>query len=145
MVTVAEILSRKGSRVVSAPPETSILDAAILMNQNRVGSLVVIDDPTGDIVGILSERDILTRLVAAEREPRRTAVRDIMTSPVVCCERTTSIDELRATMHGRRIRHIPVRDGQKLCGLVSIGDVNAWHADGLEQTVHALEDYVTRG
>ena len=145
MVTVAEILSRKGSRVVSAPPETSILDAAILMNQSRVGSVVVTDRASGAIVGILSERDILTRLVAAERDARRTAIRDIMTSPVICCERTTSIDELRAIMHARRIRHIPVRDENGVCGMVSIGDVNAWHADGLEQTVHALEDYVTRG
>lgn len=146
MSTVAAILRRKGTRVVTAEPEMTALEAARLMNQHRIGCVVVIDpsDPSR-IMGILTERDILTRLVAAEKDPAQTKVRDIMTQGVCCCVTATPVNDLRAMMQTRRIRHVPVCEEAGLCGLVSIGDVNAIETDGLAATIVAMEEYITRG
>jgi CBS domain-containing protein len=124
----------------------SVLEAACLMNEHRIGCVVVVDEQSTDhIVGILTERDILTRLVAAERDPKRTLVRDIMTKDVRRCEGATPTCELRSMMQSERIRHVPVCEGDTLCGLVSIGDVNALEAEGLSAAVVAMEEYITRG
>jgi CBS domain-containing protein len=144
MPSVAAILRRKGEQVVTARPDMSVLDAARIMNQHRIGCVVITDTP-GHIVGILTERDILTRLVAAERDPSHTRVREIMTTGVRTCTRETSTGDLRTVMQRERIRHIPVCDAECLCGLVSIGDVNASDAEGLSATIIAMEEYITRG
>lgn len=116
------------------------------MNEHRIGCVVVTpEDDAGRIVGILTERDILTRLVAAERDPVRTRVRDIMTTDVRRCSPDTPTDELRAMMQRERIRHVPVCEASGLCGLVSIGDINALEAESLSATIVAMEAYITRG
>lgn len=146
MSDVTMILRKKGAEVVTARMAMSILDAAQLMNKHKIGCLVVTADrDPSEIAGILTERDILTRLVASERDPRRTNVADIMTRDVRCCTPRTSVDELRTMMQAERIRHVPVCDGTALCGLVSIGDVNALEADGMSQTIMAMEEYISRG
>ncbi len=143
-MTVASILRDKGNRVHTIPPHATILDATRAMNDARVGSIVV--SRGGKIEGILTERDLLTRVLAVENDPRRTLVRDVMTTDVLTCSPETSIDELRVLMHERRIRHVPVKDGSgRLCGLVSIGDLNARRAGELAATVETLEMYITRG
>lgn len=146
MPNVSAILRRKGREVVTARPDMTVLEAAQLMNTHRIGCVVVTNSPdSGHIVGILTERDILTRLVAEEREPRGTLVRDIMTPQVLTCEHCTDSQELRALMQCNRVRHVPVLDGGQLSGLVSIGDVNALEAEGLSATIVAMEEYITRG
>lgn len=144
MPNVAAILHRKGACVISARPEMSVLDAARIMNQHRIGCVVVTDN-TGRLAGILTERDILTRLVAAERDPGRTKVRDIMTTDVRTCTPETTTPDLRSLMQHDRIRHVPVIESDSLVGLVSIGDVNASDAEGLSATIVAMEEYITRG
>lgn len=131
--------------MVSARPDLSVLEAAQLMNRHRIGSVVVTEAEGGRIQGILTERDILTRLVAAEKDPRGTLVRDIMTRNVTCCEPRTPVGDLRRVMQAERIRHVPVCDDKGLCGLVSIGDLNAFEAEGLSATIVAMEEYITRG
>lgn len=146
MSIVETILRRKGTDVVTVRPEMSILDAARVMNQHRIGCVVVTDEwDSRRIVGILTERDILTRLVAAEKDPMGTRVKDIMTADVNTCSKETPVNDLRGMMQSQRIRHVPVCDGTGLCGLVSIGDVNALEAEGLSATIVAMEEYITRG
>lgn len=147
MPNAASILHRKGDRVVTARADITVLEAARIMNQHRIGCVVIIDDiARGRIAGILTERDILTRVVAAERDPSRTLVRDVMTSSVHTCARETPTPELRALMQRERIRHVPVRDADgTLAGLVSIGDVNAMDAEELSATIVVMEQYITRG
>jgi CBS domain-containing protein len=141
MATVKDLLAVKGSHVLSIGPDASVLDAAALMNEHRVGSLVVMSG--GQVIGILSERDILQRVVALEREPGHTAVRDVMTTEVVCCQPHTSLDEARGVLKNRRIRHMPVLDDARcLCGLISIGDLNAHEAHDHELTIHVLQEYI---
>ena len=95
------------------------------------------------VQGIITERDVLSRVVADRRDPAGMRVLDAMTVEVVCCQLRTSLDEARSVFKNRRIRHLPVLDEQgQLIGLVSIGDLNAYHADAQEQTIHFLHEYI---
>jgi CBS domain-containing protein len=141
MATVRDILTRKGSHVWAIGKGATVLDAALLMNEHKIGALVVLDQ--GEVVGMFTERDVLVRVVAARRDPAETRVEEVMTREVVCCTPETTLDEARGAMKNRRIRHLPVVDGgRKLLGLASIGDLNAFHADSQEQTIHLLNEYL---
>jgi CBS domain-containing protein len=144
MASVADILKRKGGVVVSVPAEATVLEATRVMNEHRIGSVVVLDT-AGRLDGILTERDLLTRVLAAEKDPKRTRVADVMTREVVCCRPGEPVDVVRTLFRERRIRHVPVRgDDGTVKGLVSIGDVNAMESESLASTVSSLEEYITR-
>jgi CBS domain-containing protein len=118
-----------------------VLEAATLMNEHKVGALVVTD--AGRVVGMFTERDVLRRVVGEQRDPATTRVGDVMTAEVYCCTPDTTIEEARGTMMNRRVRHIPLVDGaQRLQGLVSIGDLNAHQASSQEQTIFLLQEYL---
>jgi CBS domain-containing protein len=141
MGTVREILARKGSQVWSVGKEATVLDAALLMNEHRIGALVVLED--GRVAGMFTERDVLQRIVAEQRDPVRTRVADVMTDEVICGTMETSLEEARGAMKNRRIRHLPLVDGdRRLLGLISIGDLNAHEATSQEQTIHLLQEYL---
>ena len=141
MAMVRDILAAKGAHVQSIGPEASALDAALLMNEHKIGSLVVLDG--GRLAGIITERDVLQRIVAQRRDPAAVAVRDVMTAELVCCRTDTDLDEARGVMKNRRIRHLPVVDeDRRLLGLVSIGDLNAHQARDQEVTIHVLHEYI---
>ena len=144
MPTAGALLDRKGREVATIRPEHSVLEAARVMNDKRIGSLVVVDG-RGRVVGILSERDILTRVVAMGRSPERTSVRTVMTEDVIVCDEDTALDELRAIMRQRRIRHIPIVDHDILTGMISIGDLNAETREALHATITTLEGYIRQG
>jgi CBS domain-containing protein len=111
------------------------------MNDHKVGAVVVADE--GRLVGMFTERDVLRRVVGERRDPVTTLVGAVMTSEVVCCTPETSIEEARGAMKNRRIRHLPVVDGEgHLMGMISIGDLNAYHVNSQEQTIHLLHEYL---
>jgi len=141
MSTVLEILATKGDKVVSVGPDASVLNAAIVMNEHRIGAVAVMDQ--GRIVGMFTERDVLQRIVAQQREPATTRVGDVMSTEVVCCTPETTVQEARNAMKNRRIRRLPVvaKDG-KILGLISIGDLNAVEAVDHERTIHLLNEYL---
>lgn len=140
MSAVKKILEKKGSTVHRVVEGATVLAAAELMNQHRVGALVVTH---GDkVVGIFTERDILCRVVAPRRDPAHTIVKDVMSSPVACCTPETTRDECRAVMRARRLRHLPVVENDRLVGIVSIGDLlEATEADQ-QQTIRDMYEYV---
>jgi CBS domain-containing protein len=141
MATVQELLSVKGSHVLSIGPSASVLDAALVMNEHKTGSLVVIEGTT--VHGIITERDILRKVVGERRDAGQTPVREVMTADVICCRLHTTIEEARGVMKNRRIRHLPVvDDGGRLCGLISIGDLNAHETSSQEMTIHLLKEYI---
>jgi CBS domain-containing protein len=141
MSTVQEILNVKGTHVFSIGLRATVLDAAVLMNDNKIGALVVID--RGQVVGIFTERDVLRRIVAERRDPAETTIESVMSSEVVCCEPGTNLDEASSVMKQRRIRHLPVcGQGGTLAGLVSIGDLNAYHSYVQESTIHQMHEYL---
>lgn len=143
MSKVKEILQTKGSQILTMHPDASVLDAAVLMNDHKVGSVVVSDQ--GQVAGIFTERDVLRRVVAEKLDPSDTTIGKVMTRDVVCCEMETSIDDARSIMKTRRIRHLPVVDEkQNLLGLISIGDLNAYRLNGQQVEIHMLQEYLYR-
>ena len=141
MSTVRRILEKKGRTVHSTDATQSVMAAAQLMNKRTIGGLAVIDD--GNMVGILTERDILTRVVAAARDPAATTVREVMTSPVATCRPETSVHECIAVMTGKHIRHLPVVDDQGLCGMITSRDLLAFQVTEHEATIRHLKSYAS--
>ena len=144
METVLDILRAKGRRPLFATsPATSVLEATRVMNEERIGSLLVMH--AGRLVGIFTERDVLRRVVAEMRSPAFTAVGDVMTDDVLCCSPDTPVDEVGDLIHRRRVRHVPVVDEDgAVVGLVSIGDLNAHRFNTCAVALHQVEDYIHR-
>ena len=140
MAAVRDLLARKSGEVVTCTGSTTVLDASILMVERGIGGVVVVED--GQLVGIFTERDVLRRVVAAQLDPVRTPVRDVMTTPVLTATPETRLEECQATMTARRIRHLPVLGPSGLAGLVSSGDVLAYEVAERQETIHQLENYV---
>ena len=140
MATVQVVLDRKGGQVVTVDVAESVLDAATIMNERAIGGLVVMQD--GRVAGMFTERDILRRVVAAKRDPSRTAVGEVMTTPVAFCRRDTPLNDCRAVMTERRIRHLPVVDERGVCGIVTIGDLMAHEVTDHEATIQYLHEYI---
>ena len=143
MPTVQAVLTRKGSQVVSIGAAESALAAATLMNERGIGGLVVLEDD--QVVGMFTERDILRRVVAMRRDPATTVIRDVMTAPIAVCRRDTTLEECRAVMTEKRIRHLPVVDDQGVCGIVTIGDLMAHDVTDREATIQYLNEYIFGG
>lgn len=141
MASVRDLLAVKGTHVLSIGPDATVYDAAVLMNEHKIGSLVVLEG--GRVQGIVTERDILQKVVGQRRDPIAMPVREAMTTDVVCCRMHTAIEEARGVMKNRRVRHLPVveEDGL-LLGLISIGDLNAHEANTQELTIHHLQSYI---
>ena len=141
MSHVRDILAKKGTQVCTIGKEATVLQAALLMNEHKIGALVVTDG--GRVIGMFTERDVLRRVVGEQRNPASTPVAEVMTAEVLCCTPQTSLEEARTVMREQRVRHLPVADGDgTLQGLVSIGDLNAFHQDGQEQTIFMLQEYM---
>jgi CBS domain-containing protein len=140
MATVRDILTQKGASVATVDRACSVLDAARRMNDHRIGALIVTDDDV--VIGIFTERDILTRVVAAGLDPETTAVERVMTSPVCICGPDTLLEDCRDVITVRRIRHLPVVAEGRLVGIVTSGDILAHEAQDRERTVVSLFEYI---
>lgn len=142
MSSAGEILKVKGSKVWTIRKHATVQEAAVLMNEHRIGAVVVTDEENS-IAGMFTERDVLRRVVAEQRDPATTRVEEVMTCEVVCCTPATTVEEARGAMKNRRIRHLPVVDeGGRLLGLISIGDLNAHQAADQEQTIYIMREYL---
>ena len=120
-MTIATILARKGTKVVTIRPEGTLRDALALLAQHSIGA-VVVTDATGTLVGILSERDIVREAVRNERL-FDLAVSAIMTKNVITGQPADDLNAVATTMTKKRFRHLPVLDGVKVVGVISLGDV----------------------
>jgi CBS domain-containing protein len=140
MPTVDDILRQKGSSVATIDRDRTVLEAAQEMNHRRIGSLVVTDG--SKVVGMFTERDILTRIVAARRDPERTKVGEVMTAPVLSCQRETELRECKQLVTSRRIRHIPILENGELVGLITSGDILARESHEREEAIEHLNEYI---
>jgi len=140
MATLRDILARKGTEVISVRPADTVLHAANLMNEKAIGGLLVLEGP--EPVGIFTERDVLRRIVAPGRNPAETLVGEVMTAPVTVAGPELSTDECAALMTERRIRHLPVRDGNGLAGVVTIGDILAYQVREQQATIAQMTNYL---
>lgn len=143
MDTVRQIIGEGGQSVHSVAPTDTVLTAAQRMNDHHIGSLVVLEGSR--LVGIVTERDVMRRVVATQRDPMETSVREIMTADVLTCSPKTPISQAKAVMRDRRIRHLPVCEHDRLVGIISIGDLNAFENHQLCTTLDMLEAYISQG
>lgn len=143
-MNVETILRHKGDWVATIRPDATIADAVEMLNQERIGALVVSTDGTS-IDGVLSERDIVAALDDYGPELLSCAVDEVMTRNVVICDPADTVQELMAEMTNRRCRHLPVvRDGI-LCGIVSIGDLVKTRLDEIEFEADSLRSFIAGG
>lgn len=141
MKLVCHLLDSKGRDVVSIAPDASVLDAIRLLSERGIGALVVMD---GDVLrGIVTERDYARKVILKGRASDATKVSEIMTTDVIATTSNESVEKCMNTMTDERIRHLPVVDDGKVCGLISIGDlVKAIIADQ-QAEIEQLEHYIS--
>ena len=139
---ISDLLRRKGNLVVSVKPEQSVTELLELLAQHNVGALIVSSDGA-TLDGIVSERDVVRRLQKLGPELLNSPVRDIMTAQVHTCPPETDLEELMRVMTQGRFRHVPVVDGDRLIGIVSIGDVVKHRIDELQTERDQLTAYIT--
>lgn len=137
---IRDVLRRKGEDVHSVGALATVIDAVNVMNDHHVGCVLVIEG--GCPVGIFSERDVLVRVVAAYRDPRQTLVRDVMTTRLHSASPDDTLLDVMRLMTDRRCRHVPVMEGERLVGLVSIGDLTKATQQNLHQEVRELSTYI---
>jgi CBS domain-containing protein len=138
--SVERILSQKGSSVFAISPDATVYEALEMLEAKNIGALLVID---GDrLVGLLSERDYVRKVKLKGYSSTDLKVEEIMSSPVLTVSPTTTIDDCMLCMTNKRCRHLPVVDGEKVVGVVSIGDLVSWIMTAQEVTIHQLEDYI---
>ena len=141
MASVSDVLKEKdGNQVIGVAPSATVYEAIEQMVENNCGSLLVMEGD--DIAGIFSERDYLRKIALQGRTSQGTAVQEVMTSPVVVVESGAEIDEALALMTDRRIRHLPVVEGGRVVGVVSIGDLVKFKTKEQEFRIGYLEDYI---
>ena len=144
MLTVQHILDKKKDvPVARIGVDDSVLDAARIMNERHIGALIVAEKER--VIGIFTERDILNRVVAKQKNPADTIVKDVMTAPVACCKSDTPLTQCRSVMKSKRIRHLPVVEKGKLLGMISIGDILEDEFAEQGETIRYLHDYLYGG
>lgn len=141
-VPVSVILDRKGHEVLTTSADSTVADVTALMVERGVGALVV-TDASGDVEGIVSERDVVRGLATHGAQLLDRTVAEVMTSAVQTCAPATGTTELAEAMTEGRIRHLPVVDEGRLVGIVSIGDVVKSRIDELAIQAESLEAYVS--
>ena len=138
--SVSSVLARKGCNSLSVPPGASVYDALNLMADHDIGAVMVMEADAP--VGIFSERDYARKLILLGRTSMHTPVSDVMSAPVFVGLQER-IDMCLRVMTGRRLRHLVILDGNRMAGIVSIGDLVNWMISAQAETIEHLSHYVT--
>jgi CBS domain-containing protein len=141
MKRIREMLEQKGTETWSVGPSTRVFDAIALMAEKNVGAVLVLDD--GRLVGILSERDCTRHLALRSDAMHNTQVGEIMMSRPVCVGPEQTIEDCMALMTDKRVRHLPVVEGDRLLGVVSIGDAVKATISEQQFVIEQLERYIS--
>jgi CBS domain-containing protein len=138
---VKELLAqREDSLVVSVNPTDTVLSAARVMNERRIGAVVVTDGSR--VVGIFSERDILRRVVAMRLNPEAVSIKDVMTSPCIVVTPDATLEQCEVIITDKRVRHLPVVDEGRLVGMVTAGDIMAQAVVSHQVQIDYLQSYI---
>ena len=142
MLSVRQMLSEKGSAVVSITPDTSVFNALKVMNEKNIGAVMVMEDE--ELVGIFSERDYARKVILAGRSSKNTEVKELMTCKVYCIDPSRTIQDVMELMNEHRFRHVPVMESEKVIGVLSSGDVMRGVVAEQKNTIESLESYLLR-
>lgn len=138
---VREVLEEKGADVFTITPDATVARASVLMKEHRCGGLLAVAD--GDEpCGIITERDVMTRVVAEGRDPEATTVADVMTRELAVVKPTISVEDAMAVVTDRRLRHLPVVEEGKVVGLITSGDLTRWIIRDREFHIQQLVEYI---
>jgi len=138
--TVADILAAKPGEIWSVSPDSRVYDAIAFMAEKNIGALMVLVD--GELVGMISERDYARKVILSNRSSRETAVREIMTSPVTTVTPGVKVEECMRIVTFERIRHLPVIEGSRVIGVISIGDLVKAIISEQAATIDQLHHYI---
>lgn len=138
---VEMILKNKGRAIWSVAPDTLVYDAIGMMSDKNIGACLVVWQDK--LVGIISERDYARKVLLKGKSSKTTQVQEIMSSPVTTVTPHHTVDECMRIITNARIRHLPVVDGERIIGVISIGDLVNWIISVQQETIHYLESYIT--
>jgi CBS domain-containing protein len=139
--TIAEVLNLKGRNVWSISPEITVFDAIQMMADKNVGALLVVEDD--QLIGIISERDYTRKVILKGKASKQTAVKEILSGQLITVSPQHTVEECLRIMTDQRVRHLPVLDGTKILGVVSIGDLVNWIISAQTTTIQQLQTYIT--
>ncbi len=140
-MTVARILDDKGRDVITTQPHRTLKEVVVLLSDRGVGA-VVVSDASLSVVGILSERDVVRVIAKQGASALQDPVSRYMTPKVITVKSDDTIEHVMQTMTAGRFRHVPVVDGGRLTGIVSIGDVVKRHVNALDSERQAMREYI---
>ncbi len=141
MKTLKQILNEKKiQEIIGIAPDKLVFEALGLMAEKRIGALAVIEN--GKIVGIFSERDYAREVALKDKSSRSTTISEVMTSKLIYGQANDLVDSAMSTMSNKRIRHLPVMDGETLLGMLSIGDLVKATIEYQEELIQQLESYI---
>lgn len=140
MKTLKQVLGAKGGQVHSIRPDAKVIEALQLMADRNIGALVVLEGTR--LVGIFSERDYARKVILHGKSSEDVPVRDIMTAEVITVDPERTVEECMALVTARRVRHLPVLEGDRLVGVISIGDLVKEVIAEQERTIQQLESYI---
>jgi len=141
MKNLNDLFAEKGREIYFVTPAQTVLDVVKMLNEKHVGALLVME---GDkLSGIVSERDVARKVVLREKQASEVPVREIMTERVVCARPDLTIEEAMAIMTDKRIRHLPVAEGQTVVGGISIGDLVKALIEEQQFLISQLESYIS--
>ena len=143
MATVRDMIRKKGGDIFMVAPDATVFEALKLMAQHNTGALLVMSNDMVD--GIISERDCVRKVELDEKNVRETSISEVMTSKVISIDADEPLEECMALMLEKSIRHLPVYDGTKLLGLISVRDVLKEVVDVQQMMLSQLERYITGG
>lgn len=139
--TVRSILQTKGQEVYSLPPEATVYSALEMMAEKKTGALLVIDK--GKLLGIISERDYARKGILQGRMSKETPVSEVMVSPAIVATMDSTVEECMRLVTAHRVRHLAIVDGEKVIGVVSIGDLVKSIISAQADTIDHLQDYIS--
>lgn len=140
---ISAILNQKGGEIYSVSPKASVFDAVSLLAEKNVGAVLVMDGET--LVGLLSERDYTHKVMLRGKRSRETTVAEIMSTDLKTVQPREAVGDCLRLMTDKRIRHLPVVDGNKVVGVISIGDLVKWVINCQSAAIAHLESYISGG
>jgi CBS domain-containing protein len=141
--SISALLEGKGRALRTVPTTVTVAEAVKEMNHHKIGSVLVMNGDT--LAGIFTERDVMTRVVAADIDPKTTPITQVMSANVLTISPDATVQQVMDLFAERRCRHLPVTAGGRLLGLISIGDVSRWVANAHRAEAESLRQYIAGG